>query len=97
VQRHIFLQTNTKFIKKTNCSLVYIRRYVPILWYDDQRVMGLESAETLHEEFLIYVDFALGTAWKGLIASTTLGVLGSIMYTIFMVLKIKHDRRVWVD
>lgn len=59
--------------------------------------MDLESAKTLHEEFLIYVDFALGTAWKGFIASVSLGVLGSILWTIFVVLKIKHDRRVWVD
>lgn len=59
--------------------------------------MDLESAKTLHEEFLTYVDFALGTAWKGFIASATLGVLGSILCTIFIVLKIKHDRRVWVD
>ena len=59
--------------------------------------MDLESAKTLNEEFLTYVDFALGTAWKGLIASAALGVLGSILITIFVVLKIKHDRRVWVD
>lgn len=59
--------------------------------------MDLESAKTLHEEFLTYVDFALGTAWKGLIASATLAALGSILFTTFVLLKIKHDRRVWVD
>lgn len=83
------------------CALLASRiltcRYVPVLWYEDQRVMDEASAKTLHEEFLIFVDFALGTAWKGFIASTTLGVFGSILWTIFVVLKIKHDRRVWVD
>lgn len=59
--------------------------------------MDQESAKTLQEEFLIYVDFSMGTAWKGFIASATLGVLGSILWTIFIVLKIKHDKRVWVD
>lgn len=78
-------------------SIILTRRYVPILWYDDQRVMDLESAKTLHDEFLTFVDFALGTAWKGFIASATLGVLGSILWTIFAILKLKHDKRVWVD
>lgn len=73
------------------------RRYVPILWYDDQRVMDEKSAVTLHQEFLMFADFALETAWKGFIASATLAVFGSILWIIFVVLKAKHDRRVWVD
>ncbi|CAM9257644.1 unnamed protein product [Scytosiphon promiscuus] len=71
--------------------------YVPILWYGDERVMDQESAETLHQEFLIYADFALMTARKGLAASATLAVFGSVLWTIFVALQIKHDRRVWVD
>ncbi|CAM9155381.1 unnamed protein product [Ectocarpus sp. 13 AM-2016] len=71
--------------------------YVPILWYDDQRVMDEKSAVTLYQEFLMFADFALETAWKGLIASATLAVFGSILWIVFVVLKARHDRRVWVD
>lgn len=97
-------------ILKGSCSAVYVHtstslpppcvhndRYVPLLWFDDQRVMDPASAATLHEEFLSYVDFALETAWKGLIASAALAVLGSILWSVFVFLKVKHDRRVWVD
>lgn len=76
---------------------IFTGRYVPLMWYGDERVMDQTSAETLHQEFLIYVDFAVGTAWKGFVAFATLAVFGCVVWTIFSVLKIKHDRRVWVD
>ncbi|CAM9656283.1 unnamed protein product [Ascophyllum nodosum] len=71
--------------------------YVPILWFEDQRVMDPASAGTLQEEILFYPNFVVETAWKGLIASTTLAVFGGVLWARFMLLKTKHDRRVWVD
>lgn len=59
--------------------------------------MDPPSAETLHEEFLSYVDVSLETAWNGLIVSATLAVVGSMAWASFVFLKIKHDRRVWID
>lgn len=72
-------------------------RYVPLLWFDDERVMDPVSATTLQEEFLAYVDFSLETAYKGLLASSSFALLGSVLWGIFYVLKVKHDRKVWVD
>lgn len=80
-----------------HCRLFLAHRYIPILWFDDQRVMDQTSAETLHEEFLSYVDVSLETAWNGLIASATLAVVGSILWMSFVLVKVKHDRRVWID
>ncbi|CAM9090652.1 unnamed protein product, partial [Laminaria digitata] len=71
--------------------------YVPLLWFDDERVMDPVSATTLQEEFLAYIDFSLETAYKGLLASSSFALLGSVLWGIFYVLKVKHGRKVWVD
>lgn len=72
-------------------------RYIPLLWFDDQRVMDQASATTLQEEFLFFVDYAADTARKGWIASSALAMLGGVLWSVFMYFKIKHDRRMWVD
>lgn len=74
-----------------------MHRYVPLLWFADERVMDPVSATTLQEEFLAYVDFSLETAYKGLLASSSFALLGSVMWGIFYLLKVKHGRKVWVD
>lgn len=74
-----------------------VLRYIPILWFDDQRVMDPESAATLFDEFLVFVDFTLGTAWDGLVGSGILAGFGSILWAVFRYLKVKFDRRRWID
>lgn len=74
-----------------------VRRYVPLLWFEDQRVMDSESAVALLDEFLSYVDYALDTAWDGLIGSGTLAFFGSSLWVIFKLLHVKFDRRKWID
>lgn len=75
----------------------FMHRYVPLLWFDDERVMDPVSATTLQEEFLAYIDFALETASKGLLASASFALLGSVLWGGFYILKRKHDQKVWVD
>lgn len=76
---------------------LFAHRYVPLLWFGDERVMDPVSATTLQEQFLAYIDFSLETAYKGLLASSSFALLGSVLWGIFYVLKVKHSRQVWLD
>lgn len=59
--------------------------------------MDPESAITLQEEFLAYIGFSLETASKGLLASASFASIGSVLWGVFYILKVKHGRKVWVD
>lgn len=74
-----------------------VRRYVPLLWFEDQRVMDSESAVALLDGFLLYVDYTMDTAWDGLVGSGTLAIFGSVLWAVFKFLNVKFDRRKWID
>lgn len=68
-----------------------------MVWFDDQRIMDPESAATLVDEFLVCVDDTLDTVLDGLIGSGIFAVVGLIPWAIFRYLKVKFDRRKWID
>ncbi|CAM9202218.1 unnamed protein product [Choristocarpus tenellus] len=71
--------------------------FVPILWYDDQRVMDEDSALWLYEEFLVFEKSALETASYGLVGTVILFSFGSLLQGVFSILKRKFDRKRFID
>lgn len=68
-------------------------RYVPILWFDDQRVIDPNSAQDLLEEFLLCIDSLYKATFDGFMVSGTLAIVGSLLWSVFCHLKVKFAGR----